>query len=547
MPTGIEETLGAFAALIVQAAATSALSGNPDPNGAIEAGDTAVFAPSPILDVDVQEGTSGTVAVVEAPVDAGGNSGASRAPVDGDRPPPPPPSGGVYERPAIYDGQPATEYFYTDPDVVVGEGPATPPPPDASGDAGPAPGSNPAESGVPPPPTIDPPWQPPMNVPPAAPSIVEPPLTAPIGISPPPADDGGGIGVPADWADAWERNHEYSWAKFLWDKSCEELNRAAKKAVEDALGEWQRGTDENGEDASELEQSVRGVGAAALTTGFDVVFGMFVLPVLDPSSVARGYLRTGVASAHGVEDIQQGRVLEGSAKIVGEVSAVVLTVAGGVRAVQAKGAPPAPGESTVTVFLEKGGVGKEAVVGAHNSVRVTSPAKGAAGAVDKFTDAIANSAPTIASDVVAQVRNKPFNAKMAEGKSSFTRPVSPEAARRAAGFADAASNMKHKGLESAIADFAGSPKEMILRALDTGRGRTGPFSTLGEHCATYAAAVARSGGIVASGRFGPHAMYMMFKYGGAPGAGLLATGIAVGMLGNQGDGGTPGPAPPPPD
>lgn len=534
MPTGIEEAVVAAGALIAQAAALSPFSGNPDPNGAFEAADSAVFAASPILDVDIQEGTSSVVAAAEPPIDAGG---ASRAPADGDHPPPP---GGVYERPAIFDGQPVTEFTFTDPFVVVGPDPAdapVPAPADAPNDAGTAPGARTPETGVPPQPATDPPWLPPMNVPPAGPSIVQPPMTAPATS---PAPSGGGIGVPADWADAWERNSEYSWSKLLWDKTGEELNRDVKKQVEDWLGEWQRNTDENGEDASESAQSVRGANAATATTVFDVVFGMLVLPVLDPSSVARGYLRTGVSSAYGVEDIQQDRVLEGSAKIAGEVGSVVLTVAGGVKAVQAKGVPPAPGESTVTVFLKEGGNGKYAVISAHTEVRIKAPAKGAAVAIDKFTDVVLDIGPK--GEVLARATSKTFDSAKSMRRASFTRRLSPEAARRVAAFADAASNMEYKGLKGGIAEFA-TDKGMILRALDTGRGRTGPFSSLGEHCGTYAAAAARAGGFVVSGRFGPQAVYLMFKYGSAPGLGLLATGVAVGMLGNQG----PGPTAPPPN
>src|SRR6185369_3587443 len=215
MPTGIEETLGAIAAFIAENAALSAFSGSANPNGAgVEAGDSAAFAPSPILDVDVQEGASGTVAVAEAPVDgSGGDSGASRAPVDGDHPPP---SGGVYERPAILDGQQGTEYIFTDPMVVdAGPDPADVPAPAPAADGAPTPAPNRAETGVPPPPASDPPWLPAMNiVPPGpAPSFTAPPMT-PAATAP--GDDGGGIGVPADWADAWERNHEYSWSKLLF-------------------------------------------------------------------------------------------------------------------------------------------------------------------------------------------------------------------------------------------------------------------------------------------------------------------------------------------
>jgi|LNAP01.1.fsa_nt_gb hypothetical protein len=536
MPTGIEETLGAIAAFIIQNLATSPFAGTPDPNGAIEAGDSAHFAPSPILDVAVLEGTSGTVAVAEAPSDGAAHGEfASTVPVDGDHPP----VGTVYERPAIHDEQPAIEYIYTDPEVIV-VGPEPPGPKDQVDDPAPIAPDGITQSSMPD--GAQPPLQPPMWVP--------PPPTGIVALTPPALPNDGSnsraIGVPADWADRWEANHEYSWSKLLFNRSGEQATRDAKHAVEEALGDFIDWSP-NGSDVPEQERADRAVVAGVAQTLFDVGFGLVVVPVLDPSSVVRGILRTGVTSATGIEDIKQGRTLEGSLKITGEVSAIVLTAAAPIRAVVAKGPPPAAAEASVTVFLETGGKGIEAVTGAHNAVRITIPKTGSKPARDVFTEVSADTAQNL--DVIASAKVKTFDAAKAAERldlrggqvASYTRPLSPEAARRAAAFADRAADMTFKDTPGAIADFAGRPADMAARMLDTGVGRAGPFSAMGEHCSTYAAALARAGGIPAAGRFGPHLMYLMFKYGGPPGQGLAATGAAIGMMGNA----SPGPVAPP--
>jgi hypothetical protein len=377
-----------------------------------------------------------------------------------------------------------------------------------------------------------------MNIPPPQPSLA-PQLTTPAAA----AGDSGGSGVPADWAAAWEASHEYSWAKLLFDESGEKLSQDAKKAVEDALGKA-LDLPLNALDP-EYDRFSRAVVLSAVQTLFDVGFGMFVLPVLDPSSVVRGLERTGVASAEGIEDINQGRTFEGSLKIIGEVSSVFLVVAAPITAAIAKGPPPAPGEPSITITLTKG----DTLGPGHVKARVVVPAeKDVAPARDMLTD-VAFDEVSVKGDVIAVARVKPVNPDLKLGGASFTRRVSPELARHAAAFSDAAVDMSFKGVQSGVSDFAAAtPSAMVRRAFDTGHGRTGPFpSTLGEHCATYAAAVAGAGGIPAIGRFGPYFMYLTFKYGGAPGAGLAATGVFAGMMGNTGTLPAPGPTAPPPN
>jgi hypothetical protein len=363
--------------------------------------------------------------------------------------------------------------------------------------------------------------------------------------------------VPAEWADAQEatlaETHPAFAAmpsKVLFDKTGEQLSRDVKKAVEDELDKYvdvQLYPD--GSAVPEDVRIVRAVVAGAAQSLFDIGFGMFLLPLLDPTSVVRGIMRTGVASAQGVEDIQ-GRTLEGSLKIVGEVSTAAVLVATPIKAAIAKGPPPAPGEASITMTLTKG----DTLGPGHVKARVVVPAEeGGAPARDMLTDVASQKRPA-SGDVIAVARVKLFDPdpKLAAGGASFTRQASPELARRAAAFSDAAKNMTFKGVESGVSDFAAAtPSAMVRRAFDTGRGHTGPLtSTLGEHCATYAAAVAGAGGIPAIGRFGPYFMYLTFKYGGyggAPGAGLAATGVFAGMMGNTGTSPAPGPTAPPPN
>lgn len=479
MPTGIEEFLGAVVSLVVEAIAASPFSGGSDPNGAAEAGDAAQAGPAPLLSPELLEGQGGTCAV-DAP----------SPPVNGDRAPPTLP-----ERSTPDDYRTPSRVVEMDPAIVE----ASPPP--AASVPPPAPGAAPSTDGLPFTPMV-PNYSPPLwsEAPPAGEREIGPAFDPPG--APPP--DSFPLSVPADYADAWQRNVTAAPGKLLFNRTGEELSQDIKAGVEEGLDDLLFDPDD-----SEAERIAKVALAATIKTATDVAADMTIVPVLDPGFAIRGIMRTGAASAEGIEDINQGRTVEGGVKVVGEVSGIVLTVLTPVRAFKAKGPTPMPGEPSITVYLEKGGVGKEKVVGGHNKV-VLEMGDGQR----KVTD-VTHTASDITfqpdgsvtgGEVVAKARSfgTQTEAMKSPGVISYTRRLTPAEAARVSAAIDRALAQRYGGVE----------------------GGLGPFSVLGENCSTYAAAMARAGGVAVSGRFGPHVTYLMFKYLSPLGATVVGAGMA---------------------
>ena len=185
---------------------------------------------------------------------------------------------------------------------------------------------------------------------------------------------------PGPWtaglADCWEETVKYTPSALLFGQSGEEVNQRAKQAVEDWLA---KNLLDDQPDQSEGARLAKVAVAGVLKSASDVGLDMIVTPVLDPGTVVRGVMRTGVASAQGMHDIEEGKTLEGSMKIVGEVSGVVLMVLAPVRAGGAKAVRPIrPGEPSITMYSERIGfpTSRAAAIEsktAHNIVEVRRP------------------------------------------------------------------------------------------------------------------------------------------------------------------------------
>lgn len=507
MPTGIEEALAAVAAEAAAAleagAALSPFAGTPDPAGsAVDAGDAAAFGTreaSPSADtLDGDPSAYG-------PASAGGDGGESSAPVTGDRPPGGnPPNVSYYnedEPMIIIVGSPSGEPGPDPADQAPAPRPETPPPPPPAPEPGP---SDPGRS----------PSAPPGQVIPQPPGFRDDSQAPPAGEREPEApgsDRGPGIPErePGPWAaglaDRWEAEVEWTPSALLFDESGEETNQRAKQAMEDWIAENLLDDDP---EQGEGERVAKVIAATVLKSAGDVGLDMVVTPLLDPGTIPRGFMRTGTASAQGIEEIEQGKTLEGSMKIVGEVSGVVLMVlapvrAGGVKRIGSKqkgsgrsgaGDPAtarlAPEEPSITLSLEKRPIPKSKgdaaeVKTAHNVIEVQSPnaAPRRTHLVKDFPD------PLSAENPVGKVVDYGHPVEVAK-YDTFTRPMTPAEAQAAIRAMDNALQSNYAGM----------------------KGGVGPYSNFAEHCATHAAAVAQAGGVWTTGRLGSHVNFYLFKY-----------------------------------
>lgn len=514
MPTGIEETLAAaaaaLAAVIEAGAAASPLAGVQDPAGsAMDASNAAALGVQDVMpSSDVLDGDP---SVLAAP-------GSADTPISGDRPP----AGMVaYEfEPAeihVVRHPPAADPVDTPVNHPAAARPAEPPAeplPRNTGDFV----STPAGQVIPQPPGL----RDDSQAPPAGER--EPPAP---GDTPPPAVPDQ---EPGPWtaglADRWEQNVTYSWSALIYRQSGEEVNRRTKKRIEDWLSANLLDDDL---EQSEGERTAKGVLAGVLKTATDVALDMVVTPVLDPGTIPRGIMRTGTASAQGMEDIEQGKTLEGTMKIVGEVSSVALMIlapvrAGGVKNIArtddvpgagaASGRPiavPAVTEPSMTMFLERGGVPKnkgELIESktAHNVAEVNTPKEPAPVRTHTVKNAVGEPGQE---RYVAQA--KKYSSPVDLDKyDAFTRPMTTAEAQRSVGAMDSALRSNYGGVP----------------------GGLGPFSNWAEHCATHAAAVARAGGIWTTGRLGPHVNFYLFKYMSPLGAQTMAAFTAQAQVTN---------------
>ena len=478
MPTGVEETLAAAAAMLTAAleegVAASPFAGVPDPAGsAMDAADVSGFGTTEVApSAEVQEG--------DPSARAGANAGAApdgSIPVSGDLP---------------TESAKVTEYTFEPLEFVVGGSAPAADPADVE-----APGQ--AASPPPLPPTPEPNRPdssyilPPAQIVPFAPGELDDRQAPPAGEREPDAPDSGPQVVPerepgpwtAGLADRWEETVKYTPSAFLFDQSGEEVNQRAKQAVEDWLA---KNLLDDQPDQSEGARLAKVAVAGVLKSASDVGLDMIVTPVLDPGTVVRGVMRTGVASAQGMHDIEEGKTLEGSMKIVGEVSGVVLMVLAPVRAGGAKAVRPIrPGEPSITMYSERIGfpTSRAAAIEsktAHNIVEVRRPQ-----APMRRTDVVPKAVGELGQErLIARVRENPG----VDNSHSFTRPMTPAEA-------EAAIRMMDTGLGKS---YAGVP------------GGVGPFGSFAEHCATHAGGVARAGGVWTTGKLGPHVNFYLFKY-----------------------------------
>ena len=196
----------------------------------------------------------------------------------------------------------------------------------------------------------------------------------------------------------------------------------------------------------------------------------------------------------------------GVAKVVGEVSGVVLMVVAPIDAGMAKGATPTLGEPSVTMLVEKAGPGLgEQVTGGHVRLEIRT-----AGGDLVTTDALATSTePTIlpsgaVTDVEVVNQARVFDTPSPEpAVMSHTVPLPAAAADEMAAAAQAAAEGQFMGVQ----------------------GGLGVWNAFGQHCGTYAAAIARAGGMPVVGIFGSRIAFQMFK-----GSGIVTAPAAVGIV-----------------
>jgi hypothetical protein len=521
VPTGIEETLAAAAAAIGSAvtagAATSPLAGVQDPAGSgIDASNAAALGVEAVIPSG--DALDGDPSVLAAP-------GSADIPISGDRPPP---AGMV-----VYEFAPA--------EIHVVRRPPAPDPADTPGDHPTA--ARPAE-----PPAAPPPHDtggfvptPPGQVIPQPPGLRDDSEAPPAGErepaapedTPPTAPDQDPAPWTAGLADRWEQNVTYSWSALMYGQSGEQVNRKTKKRIEDWLSANLLDDDL---EQSEGERVAKGVLAGVVKTSTDVALDMVVTPVLDPGTIPRGIMRIGTGSAQGMEDIEQGKTLEGSMKIVGEVSSVALMIlapvrAGGIKSIAGTSEVPGAGaasgrplavravtEPSITTSLERLNLPK--TVGevaesktAHNVVEVGTP-----GALARRTHAVKD---VVDNKAVAQVV-----------EHSPKRPATPGDALKAIK-EEARYDYFTRSMTAAEAQKAIAAMDSALKSNYGGLpGGIGPYAAYAEHCATHAAVVAQAGSIWTTGRLGSYTNFLLFKYMSPLGAQNLAALTAQAQVAN---------------
>jgi hypothetical protein len=462
VPTGVEEfvlaVVGTLGQIAGAGAAASVFSGPLDANGGIEALAGAALASEQLVSPELYEGDPGPGVRVGGTED-GRARVASQAAANGDRPPPP----DGYEPPIdemeFPPGVQVTELYFDDGLIVVV--PRDAPPAGEREDA-----AEPAGSA--------------FAVPPDA---------------PPPADpsDGPQSWVPADIADWWERNVTHMPSALLFGMSGEQASDAAKDAVDRAITaaiDWVNPEEDAGKNAISLSATLAKVPAEIL---IDIGTGL-----LDPGSQVRGLLRAGTGTPDGLRDIEQGRVAIGASKIIGEGSGLILTVLSPVKSDRAK-------------RIKAGGGRIEVLASEMSSDPLKTPSdvytKVSGHNIVKITDA---SGSVVVTDVTLKWgwgRKKIAGAKKFDpeldkeriqyvdvGSRTASINVPPEAIARVSALIEAAVNSKYGGKPGGI-----------------GRFGIGPRALVAENCATYAASLARAGGVVAVGMFGPQAVYWMVR------------------------------------
>lgn len=493
----IAETAAAVAAAVGGAVAALAEAGAVAPGSPVDemqrvqAEASAIAARDPFQPPAVLEGDHAGAAGPSAPAAGEEFAPGSSAPtpVTGDRPPP----SAVYGTPLTTD---AEVISYDDPLVI--EVAATPVPEPGSEASGPAPQSAPE----PPSTTVPASGEPPAAAPgvPAR-TVIAAPLAPPPGVPPPageaetpgpePAPEPDRLGrvgifpVTADLADYWEKRVTFTNSALIFGASGEEVSAAAKKAIEDAL------SDLGAKDEHTQSQTARiasAIADGATKTLTDIVIDFYVVPLLDPGTLVRGFMRLGAGAPEGLRKVEQGKGLEGGAIVVGEAAAVLLVVVAPIAAGR-KGAAPKAGEPQITVHRGKGGGGLREWMEAHVVVELKW------GDVVKRFDAMRD----LSADLqVVTSKAKSILAKdwelwqdLGTYPKSVTRGITIEQFQRALARAEQLLKADPKGY---------------------GAGHLGPFSWLGENCSTFVADIASKAGMTTTGKFGPRITSFLAQY-----------------------------------
>jgi len=461
MPTGIEEFLAAVTATLASVAGTtSAISGPLDPNGATEALIGASLATVALSSPDALEGDSGGAVPIVSSNEGGSHVAGSGA--NGDRPPPAQGYAPPMEEWELPEGAGVEEWYFDDPMIIEGRPRGAPPAGEAEdpADAGPV-----GEAGPPP-------------------------------AAPPPG--GPESWVPADVADWWEQNVTSTPTALPFGMSGEQASDAAKGAVDDALTRAMDWIDPEN-DAARTALAV----AATVAKLPAEVFVDMATGFLDPGSQIRGIMRTGTATPQGLRDIEQGNVAIGVSTIGGEVSGVVLTVVSPVKSVRAARikmggklelhAEDFPSNEMRGSDQTAKGTRKNYVLERHASISITD-----AGGTRRSTHALGipvkgnGKGPGRRAVIVAEVTDIMGDPKAGNVTASVNLP--PEAISKAAARMTKALDSRYMKVQGGI-----------------GRYGINPANLAAESCATYAASIARAGGVVATGRLGTTVLYWMVR------------------------------------
>ena len=461
MPTGIEEFFVAVAATFAQvasvAATTSAISGPLDPNGATEALIGASMATLPLQSPESLEGDGGG-AVLLVSADEGGSHVAGSG-ANGDRPSPAQGYAPPMEEWELPEGAGVEEWYFDDPMIIEGPPRGAPP----AGEA-----EDPADAGA---------------VGEAGPPPASPPQVGPESW------------VPADVADWWGQNVTWTPSAWLFGMSGEQASDAAKGTVDDALTRAIDRVDPESDAARSMLAVAATVAKIPAELAVDAATG-----ILDPGSQIRGFMRTGTATPQGLRDIEQGNIAIGVSTIVGEASGVVLTVVSPVKSVRAARikreggklelhAKDFPSNEMRGSDQTAKGTRKNYVLQRHASISITD-----AGGTRRSTDAlgIPVKGPGGRAVIVAEVTDITGDPKAGNVTASVNLP--PEAISKAAARMTKALDSRYMKVQGGI-----------------GRYGINPANLAAESCATYAASIARAGGVVATGRLGTTVLYWMVR------------------------------------
>jgi hypothetical protein len=278
--------------------------------------------------------------------------------------------------------------------------------------------------------------------------------------------------VAADYADQWQfvssvMPSGLGGAPF--GITGEEYNEHAKRKFHEFLNEYIDDMKEGDPEGSWSDP----VGDATIVGTVGDVFIDMASVVIDPPFVIRGFMRMGTGTSQGLDEIEAGKTVEGSMKIVSEVSSAILIVTAPIE--------PAPRTATMTMYGPEALFNPRGTV--HNVVKVET-----AGGGEMATHAV-RSGPK--GDVAAAMEYSLETLRMnADDYANVPRAVSERGAQNAVAEAQRAHAGSYRGVPGGI----------------------GPYGEFQHHCSTYAATISTAGGIPITGVFGPRITLLMFQY-----------------------------------